>query len=115
MIYRKRIREKFHKHSSRSNRFELLIDWGWFYFITKPMFKAIDFFFRLVGDFGLAILIVNVLVIRTSTANPGTPAPERRRQCRNKCSGKTGQQPRHKGRCGLAILVVRASSRSILR
>ena len=44
------------------NRFELLIDWGWFYFITKPMFKAIDYFFHLVGNFGLAILIVTVLV-----------------------------------------------------
>ena len=44
------------------NRFELLIDWGWFYFITKPMFKAIDYFYHLVGNFGLAILIVTVLV-----------------------------------------------------
>jgi YidC/Oxa1 family membrane protein insertase len=44
------------------NRFELLIDWGWFYFITKPMFKAIDYFFRWTGNFGLAILIVTVLV-----------------------------------------------------
>jgi YidC/Oxa1 family membrane protein insertase len=44
------------------NRFELLIDWGWFYFITKPMFKVIDFFYHLVGNFGLAILIVTVLV-----------------------------------------------------
>ncbi len=44
------------------NRFELLIDWGWFYFITKPMFKAIDYFYHLVGNFGVAILIVTVLV-----------------------------------------------------
>ena len=44
------------------NRFELMIDWGWFYFITKPMFKAIDFFYHRVGNFGLAILIVTVLV-----------------------------------------------------
>jgi YidC/Oxa1 family membrane protein insertase len=44
------------------NHFDLLIDWGWFYFITKPMFLALDFFFRLVGNFGLAILIVTVLV-----------------------------------------------------
>jgi YidC/Oxa1 family membrane protein insertase len=44
------------------NHFDLLIDWGWFYFITKPMFLAIDFFFHLVGNFGLAILIVTVLV-----------------------------------------------------
>jgi len=42
--------------------FELLIDWGWFYFITKPLFHVIDFFFRLVGNFGVAILIVTVLV-----------------------------------------------------
>ncbi len=44
------------------NHFDLLIDWGWFYFITKPMFLAIDYFFRLVGNFGIAILIVTVLV-----------------------------------------------------
>jgi YidC/Oxa1 family membrane protein insertase len=50
------------------NHFDLLIDWGWFYFITKPMFLAIDYFshlasnFGLVGSFGIAILIVTVIV-----------------------------------------------------
>jgi len=44
------------------NHFDLLIDWGWFYFITKPMFLAIDYFFHLIGNFGIAILIVTVLV-----------------------------------------------------
>ncbi len=44
------------------NHFDLLIDWGWFYFLTKPMFLALDFFFDLVGNFGVAILIVTVLV-----------------------------------------------------
>ena len=44
------------------NRFDLLIDWGWFYFITKPMFWTIDFLFHLLGNFGLAILAVTVLV-----------------------------------------------------
>jgi YidC/Oxa1 family membrane protein insertase len=44
------------------NHFDLLIDWGWFYFITKPMFLAIDYFFHLVGNFGIGILIVTVLV-----------------------------------------------------
>jgi YidC/Oxa1 family membrane protein insertase len=44
------------------NHFDLLIDWGWFYFITKPMFLALDFFFKLVGNFGVAILLVTVLV-----------------------------------------------------
>ena len=44
------------------NRFDLLIDWGWFYFITKPLFMVIDYFYRLVGNFGIAILIVTVLI-----------------------------------------------------
>jgi YidC/Oxa1 family membrane protein insertase len=44
------------------NRFDLLIDWGWFYFITKPLFIVIDYLYRLVGNFGLAILIVTVLI-----------------------------------------------------
>jgi YidC/Oxa1 family membrane protein insertase len=44
------------------SRFDLLIDWGWFYFITKPLFNVIDYFYRLVGNFGVAILIVTVLI-----------------------------------------------------
>ena len=44
------------------NHFDLLIDWGHFYFITKPMFLALDFFYHLVGNFGIAILLVTVLV-----------------------------------------------------
>lgn len=44
------------------NKFDRLIDWGWFYFITKPMFWMIDWFFHIVGNFGVAILLVTVLV-----------------------------------------------------
>jgi YidC/Oxa1 family membrane protein insertase len=51
-----------YNQSLHLNHFDLLIDWGWFYFITKPMFLALDFFFHLVGNFGIAILIVTVLV-----------------------------------------------------
>jgi YidC/Oxa1 family membrane protein insertase len=43
------------------DRFELLIDWGWFYFITKPMFLIIDWLYRFLGNFGLAILAVTVI------------------------------------------------------
>ncbi|KQP74805.1 insertase [Methylobacterium sp. Leaf111] len=39
-------------------QFDLLIDWGWFHFITKPMFRALDFFFHLFGNFGVSILVV---------------------------------------------------------
>ncbi|MCZ2982474.1 membrane protein insertase YidC, partial [Acinetobacter baumannii] len=38
--------------------FDLMIDWGWFFFITKPMFRALDFFFHLFGNFGVSILVV---------------------------------------------------------
>ena len=44
------------------NHFDLLIDWGWFYFITKPLFSLIDYIYRLVGNFGVAILLVTVLI-----------------------------------------------------
>ena len=44
------------------NKFDLLIDWGWFYFITKPMFVGIDWFYKFLGNFGLAILAVTVVV-----------------------------------------------------
>ena len=42
--------------------FDLMIDWGWFYFITKPLFKLMDWVFHLVGNFGVTILIVTVLI-----------------------------------------------------
>jgi YidC/Oxa1 family membrane protein insertase len=51
-----------YNQSLHLNHFDLLIDWGWFYFITKPMFLALDYFFHLLGNFGIAILIVTVLV-----------------------------------------------------
>ncbi|MDJ0930010.1 membrane protein insertase YidC [Breoghania sp.] len=44
------------------HNFDLMIDWGWFYFITKPMFHMIDWFYKLVGNFGIAILLATVVV-----------------------------------------------------
>ncbi len=43
-------------------QFDLLIDWGWFYFITKPMFYLIDGIYKFSGNFGIAILTVTVLL-----------------------------------------------------
>jgi hypothetical protein len=37
------------------NRFELLIDWGWFHFITKPLFLAMDWIYQKVGNFASAL------------------------------------------------------------
>jgi len=42
--------------------FDLMIDWGWFYFITKPLFWLIDYIFGIFGNFGVAILIVTVII-----------------------------------------------------
>ena len=47
---------------NKIRKFDLLIDWGWFYFITKPLFYALDYFYSLIGNFGVSILIVTVLV-----------------------------------------------------
>ncbi len=43
-------------------QFSLMIDWGWFYFITKPMFWLIDTLYRFLGNFGLAILATTIIV-----------------------------------------------------
>lgn len=42
--------------------FEKLIDWGVLYLITQPMFQLIDWLYKLLGNFGLAILATTVLV-----------------------------------------------------
>ncbi|MCC7348593.1 MAG: membrane protein insertase YidC [Variibacter sp.] len=44
------------------NKFDKIIDWGYLYFITKPMFLALDWIYRLVGNFGVAILIITVII-----------------------------------------------------
>jgi YidC/Oxa1 family membrane protein insertase len=51
-----------YERNDKIKSFELMIDWGWFHFITKPLFKLLDYFFRLTGNFGYAILIVTVLI-----------------------------------------------------
>lgn len=43
-------------------KFELMIDWGWFHFITKPLFWLIHALFGFVGNFGVAILLATVFI-----------------------------------------------------
>ena len=43
-------------------RFDLAIDFGWFYFLTKPFFYLLKFFSVGLGNFGLAILALTVVV-----------------------------------------------------
>ena len=44
------------------NKFDLAIDWGWFYFFTKPLFFIIDYFFRITGNFGIAIILITACI-----------------------------------------------------
>ena len=42
--------------------FDLAIDFGWFYFLTKPFFYAISWLFGMFGNFGLAIIVFTIIV-----------------------------------------------------
>jgi len=42
--------------------FDKAVDFGWFYFLTKPFFYVIDWLFHLTGNFGIAILIFTLIV-----------------------------------------------------
>jgi YidC/Oxa1 family membrane protein insertase len=44
------------------NKFDLVIDWGFLYFITKPLFFGIDYFFNLLGNYGLAIIAITICI-----------------------------------------------------
>lgn len=43
-------------------RFDRAVDFGWFYFLTKPFFYALHYFAELLGNFGLSILLLTVLI-----------------------------------------------------
>jgi YidC/Oxa1 family membrane protein insertase len=43
-------------------KFDLMIDWGWFYFLTKPMNHALTWLYGILGNFGFAILALTVIV-----------------------------------------------------
>ncbi len=43
-------------------RFDRAVDFGWFYFLTKPIFYVLDYIFRAVGNFGIAILVLTIMI-----------------------------------------------------
>lgn len=43
-------------------RFDLAVDWGWLWFLTKPIFQALIYFNNFIGNFGLAIMFLTVLI-----------------------------------------------------
>ena len=42
--------------------FDRSVDFGWFYFLTKPIFHVLEFIFGYVGNFGWAIIIFTILM-----------------------------------------------------
>jgi len=48
--------------SLKIDKFDLVIDWGFLYFITKPLFFGIDYFFKLLGNYGLAIIAITICI-----------------------------------------------------
>ncbi len=42
--------------------FDRSIDFGWFYFITKPLFWALNYFYEIFGNFGVSIMVVTVII-----------------------------------------------------
>jgi len=51
-----------YRNSVGIKMFDYTIDWGWFWFLTKPIFTALDILYRYVGNFGIAILLFTVAV-----------------------------------------------------
>ena len=43
-------------------KLDLIIDWGWFYFFTKPLFFAVDYLFKITGNFGIAIVLITIMI-----------------------------------------------------
>jgi len=48
--------------NEKIEKLDLIIDWGWFYFFTKPLFFVADYFFKLSGNFGFAIIIITLII-----------------------------------------------------
>ena len=44
------------------DKYDLAIDWGWFYFIVKPLFFLTDYFFKLTGNFGISIILITFCI-----------------------------------------------------
>ena len=52
----------YYAENQKIEKFDLTIDWGWFYFFTKPLFFVADYFFKLTGNFGVAIILITVCI-----------------------------------------------------
>ncbi len=56
-----RLIDKYQDDGKIAN-FDKAIDWGWFQIIEKPIFYYLDFLFRLVSNFGVAIILLTLTI-----------------------------------------------------
>ena len=48
--------------SLKIDKFDLVIDWGMLYFLTRPLFFLIDYFFKFCGNYGVAIILMTLCI-----------------------------------------------------
>ncbi|MBQ8464403.1 MAG: membrane protein insertase YidC [Alphaproteobacteria bacterium] len=51
-----------YKKTYNISKFDLAVDFGWYYFLTKPFFYILDFLYRFIGNMGWAILLFAALL-----------------------------------------------------
>ena len=85
--------------------FDKAVDFGWFYFLTKPFFHALHWIAQMVGNYGVAILIFTFLLKLAffPLANKAYKSMSRmkvlrRRRCRRSGSGIRTTRPRRRPR-----------------
>ncbi len=53
---------RYYQSHENVDGFDYAVDWGWFWFFTRPLFWLIDQFYHFLGNFGLAILLATVAI-----------------------------------------------------
>ena len=51
-----------YQNGQHISRFDNAVDWGWYWFFTRPLFWLLDTFYKYTGNFGIAILLLTVVV-----------------------------------------------------
>ncbi len=54
--------KEYDRLKAADNGLERAIDYGWFAFIAKPLFVALKFFYKIVGNWGWAIVVLTVVI-----------------------------------------------------
>jgi len=94
--------------------FDLTIDWGWFKFLTKPMFWLLEWLYAQIGNFGVAILILTVIVkaVFFPLANKSYAAMSKMKALQPEMEKLKQRYGEDKQRMNQELMQLRCSSRS---